>query len=80
MSQVAFIFPGQGSPSVGIGKELADNFKVARETFQEEDDTLKFSISSLCFNGPEEELKLTPNAGGPQGLKRNIPTKLRMTI
>jgi [acyl-carrier-protein] S-malonyltransferase len=44
-----------------MGKELADNFKVARDTFQEADEALKFSISSLCFNGPEEELKLTPN-------------------
>jgi [acyl-carrier-protein] S-malonyltransferase len=44
-----------------MGKELADNFKVARETFHEADEALQFSISSLCFNGPEEELKLTPN-------------------
>jgi [acyl-carrier-protein] S-malonyltransferase len=61
MSQVAFVFPGQGAQEVGMGKELADNFKVARETFQEADEALKFSVSSLCFNGPEEELKLTHN-------------------
>ncbi len=61
MSEVAFIFPGQGSQHVGMGKELADNFKIARETFQEADETLGFSISSLCFNGPEEDLKLTSN-------------------
>ena len=50
MSEVAFIFPGQGSQHVGMGKELADNFKIARETFQEADEALGFSISSLCFN------------------------------
>ena len=61
MSEVAFIFPGQGSQHVGMGKELADNFKIARETFQEADEALGFSISSLCFSGPEEELKLTSN-------------------
>ncbi len=61
MSQIAFIFPGQGSQYVGMGKELADNFQVARETFQEADEALGFSISHLCFNGPEEALKLTHN-------------------
>jgi len=59
--QVAFIFPGQGSQYVGMGKELADNFQVARETFQEADEALGFSISHLCFNRPEEALKLTHN-------------------
>ena len=44
-----------------MGKDLADNFKVARETFEEADEALGFSISSLCFDGPEEELKLTQN-------------------
>ena len=61
MTDIAFVFPGQGSQHVGMGKELADNFKVARETFEEADDALGFSISSLCFDGPEEDLKLTQN-------------------
>ena len=61
MAEIGFIFPGQGSQQVGMGKELADNFKVARETFEEADEALGFSISSLCFEGPEEDLKLTQN-------------------
>ncbi len=61
MKQAAFIFPGQGSQYVGMGKEFYDNFPVAKEVFEEADDALHFSISSLCFQGPEEALKLTEN-------------------
>jgi len=61
MKQTAFIFPGQGSQYVGMGKEFYDNFRVAKEVFDEADDSLHFSISSLCFQGPEEGLKLTEN-------------------
>jgi [acyl-carrier-protein] S-malonyltransferase len=61
MKPVAFIFPGQGSQYVGMGKELWDNFSTAREVFEEADDGLHFPISSLCFKGPEEALKLTEN-------------------
>lgn len=61
MIKTAFLFPGQGSQSVGMGKELADNFSVARETFEEADRALGFSISKLCFEGPEEELRKTVN-------------------
>lgn len=59
--KLAFIFPGQGSQYVGMGKSLYENFKVARDTFEEADDALGLKISSLCFNGPEAELKLTYN-------------------
>ncbi len=61
MKQTAFIFPGQGSQYVGMGKEFYDNFRVAKEVFDEADDSIHFSISSLCFQGPEEGLKLTEN-------------------
>jgi len=61
MKSIAFIFPGQGSQYVGMGKELYENFSVAKQVFEEANDTLRLSISSLCFKGPEEELRLTEN-------------------
>lgn len=61
MTNNAFIFPGQGSQYPGMGKELAESFKIAGETFAEADDTLGFKLSRLCFEGPEDELKLTAN-------------------
>lgn len=59
--QVAFVFPGQGSQYVGMGKELCAQFVAARETFTEADDILGFRLSELCFDGPEAALKLTEN-------------------
>ena len=56
---IAFIFPGQGSQAVGMGKDLAGLYPVARHTFQEADEALGFSISQLCFEGPEDKLKMT---------------------
>lgn len=61
MAKRALIFPGQGSQYAGMGKELAENFAAARDTFAEADEALGFSLSKLCFEGPEEELKLTTN-------------------
>jgi [acyl-carrier-protein] S-malonyltransferase len=59
MQKLAFIFPGQGSQSVGMGKGLAEKFSVAKQTFQEADDAFGYKISDLCFDGPEDKLKLT---------------------
>lgn len=61
MSQFAFIFPGQGSQKVGMGSDLVENFKIAREVFDNADSSLGKSISQLCFEGPEEELRQTEN-------------------
>jgi [acyl-carrier-protein] S-malonyltransferase len=59
---IGLLFPGQGSQFVGMGKDLAERFAVVRETFQEADDALGFSLSGLCWEGPEDELTLTKNA------------------
>ncbi len=61
MKKTAFVFPGQGSQYVEMGKEFYENFKVAREVFEEADDALHFSISEVCFKGPPEALRLTEN-------------------
>ena len=58
---IAFVFPGQGSQRVGMGKALAAAFSVCRQTFEEADEALGESISRLCFEGPEEQLTLTRN-------------------
>ena len=58
---VAFLFPGQGSQYVGMGKELCEHYSVAAQAFEEADQTLGFSLRQLCFFGPEADLQLTEN-------------------
>jgi len=59
ISKVAFIFPGQGSQAVGMGKDLVEKYPIARLTFEEADEALGYKLSQLCFEGPEEQLRLT---------------------
>ena len=61
MSKVAFVFPGQGSQKVGMCKDFYDNYACAKKVFEEADEALGFSITKLCFEGPEEDLRLTKN-------------------
>src|SRR5580700_1366994 len=58
-SKIAFIFPGQGSQAVGMGKDLAEKYPIARQTFEEADEALGYKLSQLCFEGPDDQLRLT---------------------
>jgi len=58
---IAFLFPGQGSQATGMGQDLSSDFKVARDVFEEANEALGFDLAALCFNGPDEDLKLTEN-------------------
>jgi len=60
-SKIAFLFPGQGSQSVGMGKDLFDNFPAAKKVFEEADDALGFKLSEMCFAGNDADLQLTAN-------------------
>jgi [acyl-carrier-protein] S-malonyltransferase len=59
--KTAFVFPGQGAQYAGMGREISEKFPIARAAFDESDAALDFPISRLCFEGPEEDLKLTEN-------------------
>ncbi|MGI6678489.1 MAG: ACP S-malonyltransferase [Dehalobacterium sp.] len=61
MNKIAFVFPGQGSQYVGMGKELAEHFTEAKAAFTEADQVLGFPLTELCWQGPEEDLKITYN-------------------
>ena len=56
---ITFLFPGQGSQAIGMSKDLAEQYPIARQTFEEADDALGHKLSQLCFEGPEDELRLT---------------------
>src|ERR1039458_8533878 len=74
-SKIAFIFPGQGSQTVGMGKQLFEKYPSARQAFEEADDALGYKLSQVCFEGPEQQLRLTEItqpailAGAVSGLK-----------
>lgn len=61
MGKIAFVFPGQGAQTVGMGREFYEKYDVAKKRFKEADEALGYSIRKMCFEGPEEDLRLTAN-------------------
>ena len=61
MSKLAFVFPGQGAQTVGMGKDFCQQYDVAKKLFQQADEALGYSIKEMCFEGPAEDLQLTAN-------------------
>lgn len=61
MNMLSFVFPGQGAQAIGMGKEFFDHYDVAKRLFKEADEVLGYSITKMCFEGPEEDLRLTAN-------------------
>lgn len=61
MKKIAFVFPGQGSQYIGMGKEFEERYALARDLFREAEEVLGFDVRQICFNGPEEALRMTAN-------------------
>ena len=59
--KIAFVFPGQGSQFIGMGRDFYDHVPAAKQLFEEANEVLGYDLQSICFNGPDESLKLTEN-------------------